>query len=265
MYLGAIFHFMYLQRWLNHRRHNCFTGVAVMVLGLITSSFAQEVWQLILTQGLLYAFGGIIICNPMLLFLDGWFIRRKSLAFGIMWAGTGAFGVFIPFFLSWGLDHFGFRSILRAWGGASAVLLGPMMLFVKPRLPVTLSSTEASRQRFDWKFAMSPAFIAFQIGNTLQGLGYFIPGIYLPSYARTLGVSSTATTATVVLLNTMGVLGSISVGLLIDRIHVTTILIIFAFESALSVFDFWGMSTSLPLLLVFSAVYGFFATPFTTT
>ena len=167
--------------------------------------------------------------------------------------------------MSFALRHFGFRTLLRAWAVACAVFLGPLMLFMKPRLPVTLSSTEAARRRFDYRFVLSPAFIALQIGNVLQGLGYFIPGIYLPSYAHSIGLSNTATTATVVLLNTMGVFGCVSVGFLIDRLHVTTVLLVFAIGSALSVFLLWGLSARLPLLLIFSAAYGFFAAPYTST
>lgn len=128
-----------------------------------------------------------------------------------------------------------------------------------------MSSTEANRRRFDYRFALSPAFIAFQIGNVFQGLGYFIPGIYLPTYAQEQGMGDTAATATIVLLNVMGVFGSICVGILIDRLHVTTVLLVFAVGSAISVLVLWGLSASQPLLLIFCAVYGFFAGPYTTT
>lgn len=140
-----------------------------------------------------------------------------------------------------------------------------MMYFVKARLPVTMSSTEANRRRFNYRFVLSPSFIAFQIGNVFQGLGYFIPGIYLPTYAQEMGLSDTAATATIVLLNVMGVFGSICIGILIDRVHVTTVLLVFAVGSAVSVFVLWGLSASQPLLLIFCAAYGFFAGPYTTT
>lgn len=140
-----------------------------------------------------------------------------------------------------------------------------MLLFIKPRIPVTLSSTRPERRSFDYAFVLSPAFLTLQAGNIFQGLGYFIPGIYLPSYAHSLGMSGAVSTATIVLLNTTGVFGCIIVGLLIDRLHVTTVLLILALGSLISVIILWGLSTNAPLLLMFSAVYGFFAGPFTTT
>jgi MFS family permease len=141
-----------------------------------------------------------------------------------------------------------------------------MLLFIKPRIPVTLSSSTHERRRhFDYGFVLSPAFLALQAGNIFQGLGYFIPGIYLPSYAHSLGMSGAVSTATIALLNITGVFGCIFVGVLIDHLHVTTVLFILALGSLVSVIVLWGLFTSVPLLLTFSAVYGFFAGPFTTT
>lgn len=78
-------------------------------------------------------------------------------------------------------------------------------------------------------------------------------------------MNKASTTATVSLLNVTGVLGCIVVGLLIDRVHVTTVLWILAVGSLLSVFCLWGFASNAQTLLCFSALYGFFAAPFTTT
>lgn len=50
---------------------------------------------------------------PAIQILDEWFVRRKGLAYGIMWAGTGAAGVVFPFLFDWMLDKYGFRTTLR--------------------------------------------------------------------------------------------------------------------------------------------------------
>lgn len=53
--------------------------------------------------------------------------------------------------------------------------------------------------------------------------------------------------------------------MLIDRFHVTTVVIISTVGAVLSVFLFWGFSDALPLLIVFSILYGLFAGGFVTT
>ena len=89
MYLGSPFSFTLLQRFPLHRRFCAVAGLATMTTSLVASSFATRVWHLIFTQGVLYAIGGSMLYTPTIIFLDEWFIARKGLAFGVMWAGTG--------------------------------------------------------------------------------------------------------------------------------------------------------------------------------
>lgn len=164
--------------------------------------------------------------------------------------------------MSWGLDRYSFPTMLRVWAVALAVLTGPLLYFVKPRIPY--SQTHRA-PRLSLGFMMDRTFIILQLGNILQGLGFFIPTIYLPTYARSLGAQNDAVTATVALLNTGNIFGCIFIGLIIDRFHVTTAIMISTIGATISVFVFWGLSVSIPLLCVFSIVYGFFAGSFSST
>lgn len=180
----------------------------------------------------------------------------------VLKAGTGFSGVTVPFIMSWALSQYSFRTTLRIWAIALVILTGPLLYYVKPRLP---KASVSHSRRFNFNFVSSPSFLIPELGNILQGLGFFIPGIYLPTYARSLGLSSAATTATIVLLNTAAVFGCVFVGVLIDRLHVTTVIFITTVGATFSVFVFWGLSASIPLLLLFSLVYGFFAGSFSST
>jgi MFS family permease len=108
-------------------------------------------------------------------------------------------------------------------------------------------------------------FLFAQLGNILQGLGFFMPTLYLPTYARALGIESAAVTATIALLNGATVFGCIAAGMLCDRLHVTTVILLSTIGATFSVFVLWGLSASIPLLCVFSIVYGFFAGGFSST
>lgn len=57
----------------------------------------------------------------------------------------------------------------------------------------------------------------------------------------------------------------ILLGTLIDRMHVTSVILISTIGAMLSVFVFWGLAASLPLLYIFSLIYGLFAGGFTST
>jgi MFS family permease len=85
MYLSTLGLMHVLNRWPRLRRIATFVGVPIMALSLVLASFAESVWQLILTQGVLYGIGGTILYSPTVLFLDEWFVQRKGFAYGLMW------------------------------------------------------------------------------------------------------------------------------------------------------------------------------------
>lgn len=115
MYLIAPVLYAFMQQGPLLRKYSTFTGLALAVLGIALSSLATEVWHLMLTQGILYAIGGGLLYHPILIFIDEWFIRRKSLAYGVMWAGSGVGGLCGPLVLEWGLSKYGAKTFLRGW------------------------------------------------------------------------------------------------------------------------------------------------------
>ena len=104
-----------LRRWPSRRRHVSVLGLLIMIIGLFIASFATHVSHLIFSQGLLYGLGGSLFYNPFLFYVDEWFVKRKGLAYGIFWSGTGVSGAVTPFILGWALNTYGFRNTLRVW------------------------------------------------------------------------------------------------------------------------------------------------------
>ncbi|ORY17954.1 major facilitator superfamily domain-containing protein [Clohesyomyces aquaticus] len=262
MYLSGPLVFGTLLRYPRSRRPAIGVGLVTMCLGLGLSSLSQTVTHLIVTQGVFYAIGGGLVYSPTILFMDEWFVKKKGFAFGIMWAGTGLGGVIIPLLLQYLLNSHGFRTTLRVWSVILFLLTAPLTYFLKPRIPI--SPTHAPRP-FNLSFLLTPTFLLLQAGNILEGLGYFIPSIYLPTYARQLGASTSLSTLTIILFNIASVFGCILMGLIIDRWHVTTCILVSTLGSTASVFLIWGFSTSLPSLFVFSIFYGLFAGSFSST
>ena len=262
MYLGAPFAFTALQWWPKYRRYYAAIGLGIIAIALVISSFSTRIWHLILTQGVLYAIGGILLYSPTVLFLDEWFIKRKGFAYGVMWAGTGVSGICVPLVMNWGLGKYGHSTMLRTWALTVVILSAPLLYYVKPRIPLSVSSRP---RRLDMSFLRTSTFWTLQTGNILESLGFFIPNIWLPTYARSIGLSSLAGTMTVILFNTTSILSQVVLGSLIDRMHVTDVILVSTIGAALSVFLFWGLAASLPLLCIFSLVYGLFAGGFSST
>ncbi|KAF5863180.1 hypothetical protein ETB97_010525 [Aspergillus alliaceus] len=272
LYLLSPVTFTLLTRYPYLQKYCASVGLILSVSGSLLSSFSVKVWHLIVTQGVLCAVGNGLVFSPTTLYLDQWFVRRKGLAYGIMWAAKSICGVVLPFVASACLERFGASTTLRAWTITTLLSTLAALPFVKPRTP---PSPSTSAQRLDLTFLKLVTFWMLQLGNVIQSFGYFLPTTYLPSYSTTVaGLSNTTGTLLVALFNATSVVGGIVLGALCDRFAVTNIILLSSVGSALSVLLFWGLSTSaslsypeaaIGLLTTFSITYGFFAGGFSST
>jgi MFS family permease len=134
------------------------------------------------------------------------------------------------------------------------ILCTPLIHFVKARVPVP--SLSLPRRPISLSFLTSRVFLSFQLGNILESLGFFLPSIYLPSYARALHLPPTTCSLLLAFLNGSSIAGAIVMGHLCDLFPVTFIIALSTLSASLSVFLLWGLSSSLPSLLLFASLYG---------
>ncbi|KAF7950245.1 hypothetical protein EAE96_007536 [Botrytis aclada] len=257
MYLFAPISLYVLETFPPIRRLSSIAGLVIVLIALVAASFATEVWHLIATQGFLYAIGGSLLYSPTMFYLDQWFVKRKGLALGVMWSGVGTSGLIFPFLLSYLVDRCGFRGTLRIWAAILFLLCCPLIYYIKPRIPAKFSAEPPPKQSYT--FLRSPIFWFLQIANIFSSLGFFAPSIYLSSYSASLSFSPVLGTSLIALLNSFSVIGAISLGHLSDIRHITTVVLLSSTLSTLSVFMLWGISTSLPSLIIFTIIYGIFA------
>ena len=85
MYLTAPLTFGSMQKWPQIRRPGLICGLVCMCVSLGLSGFAQTITQLMVIQGVMYAIGGGLAYAPCILYMNEWFVRRRGLAFGVMW------------------------------------------------------------------------------------------------------------------------------------------------------------------------------------
>ncbi|KAF2149437.1 MFS monocarboxylate transporter [Myriangium duriaei CBS 260.36] len=262
MYLSAPPVAWMIARWPYSRKYFFWIGFCLTVVSLIAASFARSTAGLLATQGVIYAIGGVALYFPAISLLDEWFIAKKGMAFGLMWAGTGTSGAVVPFLMQWLLNKYGHATALRVWTIIFSVLVIPSLLVSKPRLPVT----PANRVRpTDWSFLKSTSFWFFEAGVIFQGLGFFLPQLWIPSFAASFGFPSYAGPLALSLYNVFAIAGSILTGMLVDRLHVTTAIAIATLGSAVASFVLWGLGTSQPMFYIFTLAWGLFAGGYSTT
>ena len=197
LYLAAPPFFAAFRRWPSFCGWCPLFGLVIAALAIAISSFATSVWHLILTQGVLLGLGGCLLYFPIYTFIDQWFVRRKGFAYGMMWAGSGCGGLSGPLVMNWGLSRYGEQTFLRGWSIAlvseaevltrepkltmQLLLIGPLLYFVKPRIPVSYTHQNSQASfAVGFGFLRTRSFWILEFGNVVQGLGYFIPALYLP-------------------------------------------------------------------------------------
>jgi hypothetical protein len=84
MYMSGLILFPAYKKWPGLASTSKWAGLPLMAAGLVGASFANTGTHLIATQGVVYGIGGSILYCPLLLLIDEWFIKRKGLAFGIL-------------------------------------------------------------------------------------------------------------------------------------------------------------------------------------
>ncbi|KAJ5915866.1 hypothetical protein N7454_011007 [Penicillium verhagenii] len=237
-------------------------GIVIVCISLALSSFASNTTQLILAQGVAYGIGACFSYTPSILYMSEWFVKRKGLAFGISLAGSGVSGVIFPPLIEWLLGNYGVNTTLRVSAVALFILAVPFLYWHKPRLPPPKTP---SYERLNFSFLLSRVYNIYQLGNTVEALGFFLPTIYLPTYARSLGASEIVSSLTVTLINLSWVFSSVIMGFLSDRYHCTTCIFISTVGTVLAVFFVWGFAINVPVLYVFCVAYGLLAGGYTAT
>ncbi|KAK0441694.1 MFS general substrate transporter [Armillaria borealis] len=243
-------------RYPYHRRKMMWIGVVLCGASLFGASFATQVPVLIGLQGILYAIGGSLLYAPCISYMTEWFVMRRGLASGVIFAGTSAGGLILPLVLPTLISHHGSAKALRIISVVLTTVLIPIVALVKPRLPESRNRAQVTPPRSrDWM--NSPTFWVLLAVNTVQGLGYFVPVVWLPTFAHEMNLSSTSSSLAVALLNGASLLSRLSLGYLADRLNPWLLALSTLSSTSIATFILWGLlSRNLAGLLSFGIAYG---------
>lgn len=209
----------------------------------------------------MYGIGFVIFYYPIISMVNDFWVTRRGMAYGILCSSSGVSGAVMPFVVEAMLNQFGYATTLRAAAAGLFILTGPLIPFLKSRTPDSEVSTAA---RTDWRFLRERLFWIYSASNLAQGLGYFFPALYLPSYATSIGLSSTQGAVLLAVMSVSQVLGQMSFGYLSDKnLPINLLMATSSIISTIVVFACWGLARRFSVLIVFAIVYGYFGSGFT--
>ncbi|KAL2836776.1 major facilitator superfamily domain-containing protein [Aspergillus pseudoustus] len=215
--------------------------------------------------GFAYGLGFLIFYYPILSMVNEYWIARRGMAYGLLCGASGVSGSIMPFVLQALLARYGYRTTLRAVAVGLTLLTGPLIPLLKGRLPAP-SMEHANIPRINWTFFRSPLFWLYSVANLLQGFGYFFPALYLPSHASALKLGDRSGAILLALMSVFQVGGQFVFGSLSDRSNKVPLNILACTSTvvaAVACLTMWRLATTLPVLIMFAIVYGFFGAGFT--
>ncbi|KAJ7617455.1 major facilitator superfamily domain-containing protein [Mycena polygramma] len=255
-------------RYPQHRRKSMWLGAVLCPGALFGASYATTISQLIVLQGIFYGIGAVLMYTTCTSYMSEWFVARRGMANGILFAGTSAGGLLLPLLLPPMISKYGTPKTLRILGIAIAILLVILLPLMKPRLPQTRVHVHGPAPRGtlrpqDW-LQHHRSFLVFLAANTLQGFGYFVPILYLPTFANALHISSSNSAITLTMVNAASFVGRLGIGYLSDKINPWILALANLLTTSVATFVLWGiLSHSFAGLLVFGVVYGSIASGWT--
>lgn len=111
-----------------------------------------------------------LLYAPCISYLSEWFVERRGLASGVLFAGSASGGFILPLILPHLITTVGVAKTLRIISFVVLGLLAPLLPFVKGRLPASRIHGPAARAS-DRTWLRSQSFWLLIATNTLQSFG----------------------------------------------------------------------------------------------
>ncbi|KAK7058108.1 monocarboxylate transporter [Favolaschia claudopus] len=245
-----------------------FVGAAIMSLGLFLASLCSSLWQLFITQSLLYGLGSSLYYFPIMTIAPTYFDRHRGFAMGFILSGAGIGGLVLAPVLQILIDKYGVRNALRILAGWNFLVGIPVACVVKRRAGFSGAGAGAGAgagsgaTRLNLALVGRGTFLYQAIGAFLQAAGNVIPLYYMTSYSTSV-LSYSRTTASLLLAVNSGVNSAarIGMGVLADKVGRQNTMVCSGFLSALSVFTLWYTysAPSRARFITFVVMYGIYA------
>ncbi|CCM02672.1 uncharacterized protein FIBRA_04777 [Fibroporia radiculosa] len=259
VFLQTIFLSLFFERYPDLLQVSIYVGLLIASLSLLLASFVNQIWQLVMLQGVLFGISAGLMYFPILVLLPQWFVQRRGLATGIIFSGSGLGGEFLfvvvhPMLVLNAKHRF---RISVPVGVVTKQARIPMDL-TTPRLPVPRFQRGQSRPRFippQMHFIKTPLFWSLVVSTALQAMSFFSVSLYIAPFVKVISSPLSASIA-LSLFNSAGVVGQIVVGHLCDRLPYAWIMFISTLGSGMAVFLLWGFAHTLPLVFTFAIIFG---------
>lgn len=238
-------------------RPTAYIGTVLCTLAYILASFAKEVWQLILTQGVLFGIGASFLIAPSISIPPQWFNKRRGLAAGVAVAGSSLGGLWFTAATQAMIDNISAEWALRILGILTFAVTGLMNLMYFRRVP-----PKPRENIFELRAAKKMVFWLISIESFAIYTGYWALTFYIGSTATQLGGTLQDGSNLLLVLNAGSAVGRVLAGVVSDKLgNINTLFTSFILTMVIEM-ALWMTAKSLAPLYVLCAFYGLLSPTF---
>lgn len=242
-------------------RTTLLTGVFFETISLIGASFAKQIWQLFLSQGICFGIGMGFLFVGSVGIVPQWFTTRRSLANGIATAGSGIGGLVYSLATGAMIRTIGLPWAFRILGILACVVNGVCALLLRDRNKII----GASQLAFDVSLFKQPEYLLLLGFGWFSMLAYVTLLFSLANYAESVGLSASQASIVSALLNLGQGLGRPPIGYFSDAVGRVNMAVLMTFLAGLFSLVIWTNAHSYGVLIFFAIIGGSVAGTFWTT
>ncbi|ORZ05260.1 major facilitator superfamily domain-containing protein [Absidia repens] len=231
-------------------------AVLCNTLALMLASISTEIWQLMLTQGVLAGFGASLVWFPCVSASQQYFDKRRGMAVGISISGSGFGGLVMSNIVEAINSTLGVRWSLRVVGFINLALLSFTACVVRPLHPPppcnTLSQSINLKPFRNIQFCL--LFAIQFVGN----FAFNVPSSYLPSYAEYIHLDAWIGSNLSAILSGLLIVGKIGAGVTSDYVGRANMCTLCITMTGVVCLVLWLPATNAAEIWAFAAFFGLF-------
>ena len=234
----------------------CSTGMALIALGLLTTSWATSLLAVYVSYGLLVGLGIALVYTPSIASVQPWFTTRRGLAGGIASSGVGAGTLVVPVVVAMAIGPMPWREAMRALA-LGVLVLGLLAAALLRRAPAAhAQGAGGSASGLSLRETLrTPTFRWLYLATVLASPVMFIPFAHVSASARDLGLGEAFAVGLVGLIGVGSLVGRFAIGLVADRLGRAQTLVLMQLSMGAS-YVLWGAAGGQVLLVIFALWFG---------
>ncbi|KAJ9190673.1 hypothetical protein DTO166G4_1329 [Paecilomyces variotii] len=236
-------------------------GILLQSGALFGASWSTQVWQLFLSQALCFGFGMGMQLSATVGIIPQWFSRRRSLANGIGTAGSGIGGLVYSLATGALIQQWGTGWSFRILAIVSAAACGFSAILIRDRNKVI----GAVQIAFHASLLKRLEFLLTLTWGCFSVLGYVALLFSVPSYASSVGLTTSQGSILGAMFNLGGGLGRPVIGYVSDNFGRINTALFCTFLAGLFSLVIWIFTKSFGTLIFYALIGGAVASTFTTT